>query len=209
VFDTGDGGVTLSGGDRQTLSAGGHFVENCHFQRQGRWSKCYVPAVSMDGFGQRASHNLIHDHPHCAILFAGNDHLIEFNDIHHIALETGDVGAIYSGRDYSFRGNRIRHNYIHETGGVGMGSMGVYMDDCVSGSNKGNTNCVACHLMLRCSPAIPPVRRCVVACCNPALLMSSRTDSASMNSPMDEARYRYASGEPETARPSTGSTVAM
>ena len=134
IFDTGDGGVSLSGGDRQTLAPGGHFVENCHFQRQGRWSKCYVPGVMMNGVGQRASHNLIQEHPHCAILFNGNDHLIEFNDIHHIALETGDVGAIYTGRDYSFRGNRIRHNYIHETGGVGMGSMGVYMDDCVSGT---------------------------------------------------------------------------
>lgn len=134
IFDTGDGGVSMAGGDRQTLSAGAHFVENCHFQRQGRWSKCYVPAIGMSGVGLRASHNLIHDHPHCAILFGGNDHLIEFNDIHHIALETGDVGAIYAGRDYTFRGNRIRHNYIHETGGVGMGSMGVYMDDCVSGT---------------------------------------------------------------------------
>jgi len=88
----------------------------------------------MDGVGLRASHNLIHDHPHCAILFNGNDHLIEFNEIHHIALETGDVGAIYAGRDYTYRGNRIRHNFIHHTGGVGMGSMGVYMDDCVSGT---------------------------------------------------------------------------
>jgi hypothetical protein len=134
VFDTGDGGVSLSGGDRQTLTSGGHFVENCHFQRQARWSRCYAPAVLVSGVGHRVSHNLMHDHPHCAILFTGNDHLIEFNDIHHIALETGDVGAIYTGRDYSFRGNRIRHNYIHETGGVGMGSMGVYMDDCVSGT---------------------------------------------------------------------------
>ncbi len=134
IFDTGDGGVSLEGGDRQTLTPGGHYVENSHFARLGRWSKCYVPAVSMTGVGLRASNNLIHDHPHCAILFWGNDHLIEFNDIHHIALETGDVGAIYTGRDYTFRGNRIRHNYIHETGGVGMGSMGVYMDDCVSGT---------------------------------------------------------------------------
>lgn len=134
IFDTGDGGVSLNGGDRQTLTPGGHFVENCHFQRQGRWSKCYVPATLLSGVGQRVSHNHIHDHPHAAILFTGNDHLIEFNDIHHIALETGDVGAIYTGRDYSFRGNRIRHNYIRETGGVGMGSMGVYMDDCVSGT---------------------------------------------------------------------------
>lgn len=134
VFDTGDGGVSLSGGDRQTLTHGGHFVENCHFQRQGRWSKCYVPAISMTGVGLRASHNLIHDHPHCAILYWGNDHVMEFNEIHHIALETGDVGAIYTGRDYTFRGNKIRHNFIHHTGGVGMGSMGVYMDDCVSGT---------------------------------------------------------------------------
>ncbi len=133
-FDTGDGGVDMNGGDRQTLAPGGHFVENCHFQRQGRWSKCYVPAVHMVGVGLRASHNLIHDHPHCAILYSGNEHLIEFNEIHHIALETGDVGAIYSGRDWTFRGNRIRHNFIHHTGGVGMGSMGVYMDDCVSGT---------------------------------------------------------------------------
>jgi hypothetical protein len=90
--------------------------------------------VLLSGVGLRASHNLIHDHPHCAILFDGNEHLIEFNEIHHIALETGDVGAIYAGRDWTCRGNCIRHNFIHHTGGVGMGSMGVYMDDCVSGT---------------------------------------------------------------------------
>jgi len=134
ITNTGDGGVSLAGGDRQTLAPGSHFVENCYFQRQGRWSKCYVPAVLISGVGQRVSNCLIHDHPHCAILLGGNEHLIEFNEIHHIALETGDVGAIYTGRDWSFRGNRIRHNFIHHTGGVGMGSMGVYMDDCVSGT---------------------------------------------------------------------------
>ena len=134
IVDTGDGGVSMDGGDRQTLRPGGHFVENCHLARQGRWSKCYVPAVLMGGVGQRASHNLIEDHPHCAILFNGNDHLIEFNEIHHYALETGDVGAIYTGRDYTYRGNRIRYNFIHDPGGVGMGSMGVYMDDNVSGT---------------------------------------------------------------------------
>jgi hypothetical protein len=134
VYDTGDGGVLLEGGDRQTLTPGGHFVENCRFARQGRWSKTYVPAVEMNGVGLRAAHNLIYDHPHCAIFFRGNDHLIEFNEIHHIALETGDVGAIYAGRDYSYRGNRIRHNFVHHTGGVGLGAMGIYMDDCVSGT---------------------------------------------------------------------------
>ncbi len=170
VSDTGDGGVSLTGGDRQTLTPGGHFVENCHFQRLGRWSKCYVPAVAMTGVGLRASHNLIQDHPHCAILYWGNDHRMEFNEIHHIALETGDVGAIYTGRDYTFRGNKIRHNFIHHTGGVGMGSMGVYMDDCVSGTEVfgnifykvhwamfiggGRDHRVANNLFVDCDPAV-------------------------------------------------------
>lgn len=134
VFDTGDGGVELLGGDRQTLTPAGHFVENSHFARQGRWSKCYVPAIHLVGVGLRAAHNWIHDHPHCAILFGGNDHLIKCNEIHHVALETGDVGALYTGRDWTYRGHRIRHNFIHHTGGVGLGSMGVYLDDCVSGA---------------------------------------------------------------------------
>ena len=134
IFDTGDGGVWMDGGNRQTLRPGGHYVDNCHFARQGRWSKCCVPAVLIDGVGQCASHNLIHDHPHCAILFKGNDHRVEFNEIYRYALETGDVGAIYTGRDYTYRGNRIRCNFLHDSGGVGLGSMGVYMDDCVSGA---------------------------------------------------------------------------
>jgi hypothetical protein len=134
IENTGDGGVTLNGGDRQTLTPGEHEVANCHFQKQGRWSKCYVPAVLLNGVGHRVTGNLIHDHPHCAILFGGNEHRIELNEIHHVALETGDVGAIYAGRDWTFRGNIIRHNLIHHTGGVGMGSMAVYMDDCVSGT---------------------------------------------------------------------------
>lgn len=134
IFDCGDGGVSLSGGERKTLTPGAHYVQNTHFARQGRWSKCYVPAIHINGVGNRASNNLIHNHPHCAILFGGNDHIIEFNEIHRIALETGDVGAIYTGRNYTYRGNKIRHNFIHHTGGVGMGSMGVYMDDCVSGA---------------------------------------------------------------------------
>jgi len=134
IYQTGDGGISLSGGDRKTLAPARHLVYNNHIHHIARWSRCYVPAVLMSGVGIRVSNNLIHDHPHCAILFGGNDHLIELNEIHHVCLETGDVGAIYMGRDYTFRGNIIRHNFIHHTGGVGMGSMGIYMDDCVSGT---------------------------------------------------------------------------
>jgi hypothetical protein len=134
ICETGDGGISLTGGDRKTLTPANHYARNNHIHHVARWSRCYAPAISLTGVGLQASNNLIHDHPHCAILFSGNEHLIERNEIHHVCLETGDVGAIYMGRDYTFRGNLIRYNFIHHTGGVGMGSMGIYMDDCVSGT---------------------------------------------------------------------------
>lgn len=134
IAQTGDGGISLTGGDRRTLAPCGHFARNNHLHHIARWSRCYAPAISMTGVGIIAANNLIHDHPHCGILFWGNEHVIELNEIHHVCLETGDVGAIYTGRDYTFRGNVIRYNFIHHTGGVGMGSMGIYMDDCVSGT---------------------------------------------------------------------------
>jgi len=134
IYEAGDGGISLTGGDRKTLTPANHYARNNHIHHVARWSRCYAPAISMTGVGIQASNNLIHDHPHCAILFWGNEHVIELNEIHHVCLETGDVGAIYTGRDYTFRGNIIRHNFIHHTGGVGMGSMGIYMDDCVSGT---------------------------------------------------------------------------
>ncbi len=134
IFNNGDGGVSLTGGDRRTLEPCRHFVHNCHFHHQGRWSRCYVPAVIMAGVGTRVSNNLIHDHPHCPILFTGNNHLVEYNDIHHVCAETGDVGGIYTGRDWTFRDNVIRFNFLHDIHGPGMlGSIAVYLDDCVSG----------------------------------------------------------------------------
>jgi hypothetical protein len=121
------------------------------------------------------AHNLIHDHPHCAILFTGNEHLIEFNEIHHIALETGDVGAIYTGRDYTYRGNRIRNNYIHETGGVGMGSMGIYMDDCVSGTEiSGNVFYKVQRAVFLGGGRDHKVTNNIFVDCNPAVQLDAR-----------------------------------
>ena len=134
IFNNGDGGVSLSGGNRRTLDPCRHYVHNCHLHHQARWSRCYVPSVIMSGVGTRVSNNHIHDHPHCPILFTGNGHIVEYNDIHDVCGETGDVGAIYTGRDWTFRDNCIRFNYLHEIHGPGMlGSIAVYLDDCVSG----------------------------------------------------------------------------
>jgi len=85
-------------------------------------------------------------------------------------METGDCGAIYTGRDYTARGNVIAHNWIHDSGGVGMGSMGIYLDDCVSGQilisnvlerctravfiGGGRDNVVRGNLLVDCQPAL-------------------------------------------------------
>ncbi len=137
-MDLGDGGIQVSGGDRNTLTPCKHEVLNCLFTRFNRWSRTYRPAVLVGGVGVRVAHNLMYDSPHTAILLGGNDHLIEFNEIHHVCTETGGAGAFYMGRDLTQRGTVIRHNYFHDIGRKLQGEgfldvMAVYLDDCTCG----------------------------------------------------------------------------
>lgn len=135
IYGTGSSGVNLRGGERLSLIAAGHVAENNHIYHYGRWTRMYTPAISLDGVGNRAAHNLIHDAPHMAIGFGGNDHVIEFNEIHDVCLESNDAGAIYAGRDWTMRGTIIRHNYLHDiTGFEGRGCVGVYLDDMFCGT---------------------------------------------------------------------------
>ena len=91
---------------------------------------CTSAAIALSGVGNRAAHNLIHDAPHMAIGFGGNDHVIEFNEIHSVCYESNDAGAIYAGRDWTMRGHVIRYNYLHHINGFeAKGCVGVYLDD--------------------------------------------------------------------------------
>jgi hypothetical protein len=117
VYDTGRGGVSVDGGDRKTLKPGGHFVENSHIHHVGRTLRTYTPAVSLNGVACRAANNRIHDGPHAGILYSGNDHVIERNDLGFLMLESADGAAIYTGRDWAARGTVIRQNRIHDLSG--------------------------------------------------------------------------------------------
>lgn len=129
------GGISLRGGDRKTLTPAGHFAESNHIHHYGRVHRMYQKAVSLSGVGNRASHNLIHNAPHMAIGFSGNDHRIELNEIHSVCLESNDAGAIYSGRDWTMRGTVIRYNFFHHISGFeGRGCVGVYLDDMFCGT---------------------------------------------------------------------------
>lgn len=135
IYATGDGGISLTGGDRKTLTPAQHFAENNHIHHWSRWNRMYRPAITLNGVGNRAAHNLIDNAPHTAIGFGGNDHFIEFNEIHSVCYESNDAGAIYAGRDWTMRGTVIRNNYLHHINGFqGRGCVGVYLDDMYCGT---------------------------------------------------------------------------
>lgn len=139
VYNVGNGGISLSGGDRNTITSAGHLAENNHIHHYGRWNRMYQPAISLSGVGNRAAHNLIHNAPHEAIAFSGNEHVIEYNEIHSVCYESNDAGAIYAGRNWTMRGTTIRYNYLHDISGFeGRGCVGVYLDDMYCGTAINN-----------------------------------------------------------------------
>jgi hypothetical protein len=84
----------------------------------------------IQGVGNRAAHNLIHDAPHQAIGVNGNDHIFEYNIVHDVCMSTDDCGAFYKGRNPSCRGNIVRYNFWHHIGSpMGHGNAAVYFDD--------------------------------------------------------------------------------
>ena len=134
ITDTALGGVSLNGGDRKTLTRADLYAVNNHIWHYGRWQRMYTPAVGVSGVGNRVANNLMHDAPHQAIGFGGNDHIIELNEIHSVCHESNDAGAIYGGCNWSYRGTHIRNNYMHHIEGFrGRGCVGVYLDDILSG----------------------------------------------------------------------------
>lgn len=171
IYGTGEGGITLGGGDTATLAASGNRALNNHIHHYARINLANHPAIRISGVGNRAANNYIHDAPHGALTFNGNDNVIEFNEFHTIAKVTGDVGVIYGGGGLTGRGNIIRHNYFHhiKTTSHGYGVVTTYLDNNSSGQTVygnvyfdvpravyiggGRDNVVENNLMINCRPA--------------------------------------------------------
>jgi len=150
IHHTGAHGVVVSGGDRNTLQVSGHVINNNHIHHMGTTILANSFGIEVSGVGAKVMHNLLEQGEGTAIKFAGNEHLIEKNEVHHFCLQASDCGAIYTGRDWSGRGNIIRNNYIHDIIGYGMrgvdvaknqvvyqspdGARGIYLDDGASGT---------------------------------------------------------------------------
>lgn len=132
---TGDGGISLNAGDRTMLTPSNHIIKDNNIHHFGQWVRTYQPAIKIEGVGSRILNNKLHDGPHSAIWLQGNDHLIESNEIFKVGYDTGDVGAIYIGFDWTERGNIIRYNYFHDIRSVLKESAkAIYLDDLSSGT---------------------------------------------------------------------------
>ncbi len=133
ITATGKGGLILTGGDRQTLQSSGNVATNNLIHDWSQVYRTYQAAVSLNGVGGTCSHNEIYNSPHEAITYTGNNHIIEYNVIHDVVLESSDAGAIYAGRSWSSYGNVIRYNCIYNIGSGEFAPSGIYFDDALSG----------------------------------------------------------------------------
>jgi hypothetical protein len=140
VSSLGRGGVVISGGNRKTLSPGRHFVENCNIHDLSRIDRTYTSAIVMSGVGNRIAHNSLHDIPSSAMRVGGNDHLVEYNDVYRVVLESDDQGGADMFGDPTIRGIVYRFNYWHHIGnwrhsneGPDCGRAGIRLDDAISG----------------------------------------------------------------------------
>lgn len=142
IFNIGTNGIYLSGGDRNTLTPSGNVITNNLIHDWSQYVFTYCGAIGLQGCGCTVSHNEMYNCTHFAVLYLGNDHVVEYNNIHHVCQDTDDCAAIYSGRSYSDRGTVLRYNYIHDVGkepgedGVGTYANGIYFDDLMSGQTS-------------------------------------------------------------------------
>jgi len=141
VNNTGSGGIFLSGGSRATLEAGRCYAANNEISNYNRRYKFEAAGVWMDGVGNLASHNYIHDSDMFAVRVKGNEHIIEYNKIERVSRAGDDNAAFYLGRDPSERGNHVRYNYFGDIGSeLGKATHAVYNDDGSCGTKiYGNT----------------------------------------------------------------------
>jgi parallel beta-helix repeat protein len=109
-------------------------IINNHINDIGKISCMQVAGIVLvAGSNNKIANNLVHDTPRWGIfLDISNDTIIEYNHVYNVNLATEDAGGINTGSFYGglekhtdpnknshVRGNIIRYNKVHDTGGYG------------------------------------------------------------------------------------------
>jgi hypothetical protein len=130
--------ISIDGGNRATLTPSGNVLADNSVSESPRRSLHYCEAFELSGVGQTMSNNLIHTSPSAVVELTGNDHVIEKNRIHHVALDSFDTGAIhwaaYSPASWGFKFNQNVIAYVGYKSQACSASTscfltGIYADD--------------------------------------------------------------------------------
>ena len=136
IYDLGAGGLFLTGNaaDRKTLVPDNNRIINNRIHDVNRLSGAvsgYVPGLRVtDSNGVTIEHNELYNSKMMHVWFErSNDIDFNYNHFYYAALDGGDMGALYWGRDISTMGIRIKYNYFHDIGntytGGDWGNLGV------------------------------------------------------------------------------------
>ncbi len=105
--------------DRMAVAVENNYIHHC-----GRVNSHGI-GIWLGGQGVKASHNLMHDLPRCAIFGYGRFCEISYNRIRHVNVINDDTGAIY-GSDWCTTGTKVCYNRISDSIGFQRGGTGEY-----------------------------------------------------------------------------------
>ncbi len=136
IYDTAQGGIYISGGDRPTLTSGESVISNCEIHAISGAEEPYTPGINAQSLGLIIRNNELYDCIHEMIAVGTNDVVIEYNELYNCVTESADMGAIYFGRNPSLMGTVIRSNYFHDIGNPygGIGQQSIFIDDGNNGA---------------------------------------------------------------------------
>lgn len=133
IHNIGGKGIEVHVVEANRLVDGDHRVvfENNHIHDIGLEEFSYVPGIWAWGQGVVIRDNTINAAPHAAICLSGREATVTGNDIFDVLRLSSEMGAIYTGRDWSTVGNLIAWNAFHDIARADKTqlSRGVMIDD--------------------------------------------------------------------------------
>jgi len=102
--------MSVTGGDRKTLTGCGNYAINCDIHRCRRRG---YGAIGCSGVGIRFAHNLVHDMNGAVLFNSSNDFVMEYNEFYNMGWEMGDWNVAYCGAQWWTYGNVLRYNFVH------------------------------------------------------------------------------------------------
>ncbi|MBO4219817.1 MAG: right-handed parallel beta-helix repeat-containing protein, partial [Clostridia bacterium] len=135
IYNMGGAGLKLSGGKEKDLTASNVVITGNLIHDLAQTYTTSNLGIDILGYGFTVSHNEIFSCPDSAIAFNAGGSVVEYNRIHEVCRETGDAGAMYTGRTWTWNGNVIRYNLLENIGDAERGNRpnGMYLDDNLSG----------------------------------------------------------------------------